>query len=190
MPPRKSLETKPLDRRVQRSRDALRSALMALMAEVGWDAIEVQMLCERANVGRSTFYQHYPSKEALLDASFSALHEGLISGVATTDLTDGDMHFLPGLLAHVHAAQTVFRALLGRRSGHYVQDRFKDLLIELFEKMPSGLVLPAWQQSARSHYLAGALMALLVWWLGSKRAHTPAEIEAMFRRWSLSVGVV
>ena len=187
MPPSKPPVTKPLDRRVQRSRDALRGALMELMVELGWDAIEVQMLCERANVGRSTFYQHYPSKEALLQASFSDLREGLMTGTATSAEADGDMPFLPGLLAHVHDAQAVFRALLGRRSGHYVQDRFKEMLIELFENAPSVSRPPRWRQSARSHYLAGALFELLVWWLGSKQPQGPTEIDALFRQWSRSV---
>lgn len=188
MPPSKPLPEKPMDRRVQRTRDALRGALMGLMVDIGWDAIEVQMLCERANIGRSTFYQHYPSKEALLNASFSDLRDGLMQGAMSTQVSAQGMPFLPGLLAHVHEAQEVFRALLGRRSGHYVQDRFKELLMELLDKEPSAAKAPQWQRSARSHYLAGALFEMLVWWLGSNRPHTPADIEALFRQWSQSAG--
>ena len=184
----KPLPEKPMDRRVQRTRDALRGALMGLMVDIGWDAIEVQMLCERANIGRSTFYQHYPSKESLLNASFSDLRDGLMQGAMSTQVSSQGMPFLPGLLAHVHEAQEVFRALLGRRSGHYVQDRFKELLIELLDKESAGAKTPLWQLSARSHYLAGALFEMLVWWLGSNRPHTAAEIEALFRQWSQSAG--
>lgn len=173
-----------MDRRVQKTRDALRKALMELMVDTGWEAMEVQMLCERANIGRSTFYQHYPSKEALLDASFVELRDTLMDGVPSTPTNQMDMPFLPGLLAHVHEAQDVFRALLGRRSGRYVQDRFKALLMELIDAASPAVKVPKWQLYARTHYLAGALFEVLVWWLGSNRPHKPADIEILFRQWS------
>jgi hypothetical protein len=31
----------------------------------------------------------------------------------------------------VHEQRQVFQAMLGRRSGHFVQDRFRELLVEL-----------------------------------------------------------
>jgi AcrR family transcriptional regulator len=39
---------------------------MALIAEKGYDAVTVQDITERANLGRTTFYTHYRSKEDLL----------------------------------------------------------------------------------------------------------------------------
>jgi len=47
------------DRRVQRTRRALREALVALIVERGWEGFSVQEVCERADVGRSTFYTHF-----------------------------------------------------------------------------------------------------------------------------------
>ena len=32
---------------------------------------------------------------------------------------------------HVHEQRQGFQAMLGRRSGHFVQDRFRELLVEL-----------------------------------------------------------
>src|SRR5262249_477652 len=53
----------PTDRRVVRTRQTLRAALIALLYERGWDAISVQDICGRAGVGRSTFYTHFADKE-------------------------------------------------------------------------------------------------------------------------------
>jgi AcrR family transcriptional regulator len=72
-------ESARVDRRVQRTRDALRTALMALMVERGWDAVDVQALCDRANIGRSTFYQHYSNKEELLKQNFAGLRDALLA---------------------------------------------------------------------------------------------------------------
>lgn len=171
------------DRRVQRTRSALREALMTLMAERGWDAIDVQALCDRADVGRSTFYQHYASKEELLKQNFAGLRGALLAHASARD-RGAPLAFVPPLLEHVHEFQAVFRALVGRRSGHYVRDRFQELLIDLVKTGLPRRASPAWQVDAHAHYLAGALFELLVWWLGSNRPHSPQEVQALFDRWS------
>lgn len=163
------------DRRVRRTREALRDALLELLPETGWDDIDVATLCERADIGRSTFYLHYTDKTDLLRGAFDDLHTHLL---ATAAASPGHVEhpFLPGLLQHVHEQRDVFRALLGRRSGQVVQDHFRDLLIRLFGA----------DHDARTHLLAGSLFQLLVWWLGSARHHLPAEVEARFRAFAVS----
>lgn len=127
------------DRRVLRTREALRGALLGLMVERGWDAIDIQSLCERANIGRSTFYLHYPNKEELLKRSFGDLRTALRSQEKhrAPHLPD-QMAFVGSLIEHVHQQQLVFRAMLGRRSGHYVQDRFHDLSRPLLLRSRAG----------------------------------------------------
>lgn len=120
-----------VDRRIERTRTALRTALLELMQERGWDEIDVQTLCARANVGRSTFYQHFPNKEELLKASFAGLKSALMAEASSNGTAAGALGFVPALVDHVHEMQHLFRALLVRRSAHYVQDRFSELLIEM-----------------------------------------------------------
>ena len=176
-----------LDRRVQRTRDALRVALMHLMVEVGWDAIDVQSLCQHANIGRSTFYQHYANKEELLKANFESLRMGLLAEARRQTEHTGSLAFVPGLVAHVFEAQDVFRALVGRRSGQYVQDRFRELLVQLVRADASAKPSRTWQADAQAHYLGGALFEMLVWWLGHNRPQRPQDIAALFCQWSKPV---
>ena len=56
------------DRRITRSRAALRQALVELMEEQGLESITVNDLCNRAGLTRGTFYNHYQDKDALLAA--------------------------------------------------------------------------------------------------------------------------
>ena len=56
------------DRRITRSKRALRDALIELMEERGFDGFTVNDLCVRADLNRGTFYNHYHDKEALLAA--------------------------------------------------------------------------------------------------------------------------
>lgn len=168
----------PADRRIRRTRQALRDALLQLLPEVGWDGIDVALLCERADVGRSTFYLHYADKSSLLQGAFADLRTHLLSSLDAA-ARNRRFPFLPGLLAHVHEQRTVFRALLGRRSGMVVQEHFRDLLVTLFSGA-ADTPRKAANAKARPHMLAGSLFQLLVWWLGSNRPQGPDEIEALF----------
>lgn len=54
------------DRRITRSKQALREALIALMEEKGFDSITVNDICVKAGLNRGTFYNHFKTKEDLL----------------------------------------------------------------------------------------------------------------------------
>ena len=52
-----------MDRRVERTRESLQKALIELIAEQGYDSITIQEIVDRADLGRTTFYLHYNSKD-------------------------------------------------------------------------------------------------------------------------------
>ena len=55
------------DRRVVKTKRALRKALMTLMKEVAVEDITISQLCNLAQINRGTFYLHYASVEKLLE---------------------------------------------------------------------------------------------------------------------------
>jgi AcrR family transcriptional regulator len=69
MPPPESTPKSKPDRRTERTRAALMSAFVGVLLADGYDAVTIEAVCERANVGRSTFYMHYAGKEAILRES-------------------------------------------------------------------------------------------------------------------------
>ena len=64
-------KTLRIDRRVSKTKKLLSDALMALIIEKGYDDVKVQDILDKANVGRTTFYLHYESKEQLLLGNIS-----------------------------------------------------------------------------------------------------------------------
>src|SRR4029079_1728498 len=61
------------DRRVARTRRALKEALTDLILEGGYESGTVQDVIARADVGRSTFYAHFLDKDDLLMAILADL---------------------------------------------------------------------------------------------------------------------
>ncbi len=61
-------ELTTVDRRITRSRRALRRALIELIEERGLDGFTVNDLCARADLNRGTFYNHFRGKDDLLQS--------------------------------------------------------------------------------------------------------------------------
>ena len=72
------MTAKAEDRRIQRTRALLLSALLDLIVERGYEELTVQDIVDRANVGRSTFYKHFLDKRALLLSGVDGL-QGLLT---------------------------------------------------------------------------------------------------------------
>ena len=56
------------DRRKQETRERILEAAVELFGEVGFEATKVADVCERADVARQTFFNHFPAKSDLLAA--------------------------------------------------------------------------------------------------------------------------
>lgn len=164
-----------LDRRVARTQRSLRDALIALIHERGWDVVTVQDICERADVGRSTFYVHFADKEELLLSGFELFRGQLREHVAAR--ADEPLAFLRPLIEHVREHQRMSRALVGKRSHQAVQREFMRLVSEMVERDVAPLMAAGPRRNAVVRYLAGAVAELLVWWLDNRTGLDAAEIE-------------
>lgn len=168
------------DRRVQRTRRLLRKALIALMLERGWERISIQDVCERADVGRSTFYTHFADKEDLLTGGLDDLRKWLRARAAPRSEGTGALGFARGLIEHADENRRLFLALLGRRSGQVVMSRFRELVIDLVREELGGIGADRAAREATLHFVAGGFVELLTWWVEKRSALAPEELERLF----------
>jgi len=169
----------------------LRTALLELVKEKGFESLSVQEIANRANVGRTTFYAHFDDKEELLLAGFDDLHEQLHrhhcgASTKSQDRSVQPFAFSRTLFEHVAVYSEVFQAMAGKRSGEAVLVRLKTLLIELVRNdvkraLPSRLTKDE-QSEALVHFIAGALFDLLGWWMVERPSLTSCEIDKVFRK--------
>lgn len=173
------------DRRVLRTKQALHDAMLALLPEKGWDELSVQDICDRANIGRSTFYVHFQNKDELLASGLNDLREGLrLQATRRGDGSEEAFPFVRGLIEHLFEQPQVFRSIVGRRSGHVIQMRFREMILQLVAESMEKMTPPSWERDAAIHYLAGALFEMLAWSAEKSGTRTPEEIEKAFRQMS------
>jgi AcrR family transcriptional regulator len=167
------------DRRVRRTRGALKDALVDLIVERGWEGFGVQDLCERADVGRSTFYLHFADKEEVLAGGFADVGRELRAQLRRSG-APGPLAFSRGLLEHVQAHLRVFRALIGRRAAHVVQGKLRALVTELVREDLAARLPAGARRDGAAAFLAGALFELLIWSLEARPPTTAEEADALF----------
>jgi AcrR family transcriptional regulator len=177
--------TKRRDRRVERTHRTLRDALVALILERGWDAISVLDVCERADVGRSTFYAHFADKEELLLSGMGDFGESLRALVAAE--AREPLGFTLPLVEHVQEYEPVFRALLGKRTAPALHRAFIDAVVHLLQDDFAAAATAGPARDAAVRYVAGALWELLRWWLDQRDRPPAAEVAAIFTRLTTAV---
>src|SRR5712692_5011209 len=103
------------DRRVRRTREALHKALMSLALEKKYDAITVQEVLDRADIGRSTFYTHFQSKDELLISGFHHLRVTLEAALEQQKKSakrhESVIAFSGAMFEHAHGYREMYFAL-------------------------------------------------------------------------------
>jgi len=177
-------ESKP-DRRVLRTRRVLREALVSLILERGWDGVRVQDICDRADVGRSTFYTHFVDKEDLLIGGLEDLGKSLRERFTPRTGSKEPLSFVPGLIEHAWEQKRLFRAIIGKRGGVVVQQRFRAQVVQLVRHDLSSTLPSSPERDAVVHFIAGALMEVLTWWLESRDPWPQEQVAGLFREMAL-----
>ena len=153
-------------RRQQQTRETIVRAFSQLMLERHYGAITVAEVVVRADVGRSTFYEHFPTKLDLLRAALA---------MPFTPLAEAVTESAPGLLYWVHhfrENQALARVLFAEPTRRVLYRTLADLIEA---RLPAGLSLPGGIVAAQ---VAAAQMALLEPWTLGQSA-LPAEAVAL-----------
>ena len=162
-----------LDPRAARTRRALAGAFGRLFLSGGRRPVAAAEIAAEADVGRSTFYEHYPSADALY---LEALKRPL-AGLADAAAGRGDPAALEPLLAHFweqrrHARETLAGPL---------RPRVGSLFADLVEERLEGASLSIAPRLA-ARMLSEAALAPLSAWLAGEAPSSPAALAAALCR--------
>jgi len=202
LPPESQTENPKVDRRILRTRKALRNALFELIKEKGFDAISVEEITERANLGRATFYLHYKDKEDLLLEEFREIASNRVETLSEIpvsiwksnqdrlNLANGKAPVMPLLLVFEHAAQNadLYRIILKGTNSQKIAVQIQEIITQSIyeiirtkrqtEPNVEPMEVPIELLAA---YFSGALMSSLKWWLEQDISPEPEVMARMFQ---------
>lgn len=180
------------DRRVQKTRQLLQQAIISLAAEKRFDKISVQDIIDRANVGRTTFYAHFQSKEDL----FLSTHDGLLllvshsffdpSGVWCPDPPSMLITFFERM---EESTQMHFYLTFGGEDGgvhkpmkERIAETLEEYLHQAFDESRSAIPFVVLGQQVATSYVS-----LMTWWMNKRMPYTPHQLAVMLHRMNQSM---
>jgi len=164
-----------IDRRVQKTKKALSEALITLILAKGYEKVTIQDIIDKANIGRSTFYAHYESKEQLLLDGHNNLGVSLFGKDSTLDFLS--------LFSHAGENIQLAKAMLGKNSGGILISYLKNNIASdigkqfknSFAKTRSNKMLLKYFSDAA----AAVVISLLVSWIEDDKSCSDVEIAEM-----------
>ncbi len=186
------MNTPPLTRQQrhrQRTRDQLIRAAVELTLEKGYDAVTVQDITDRADLGRGTFYIHFKEKE---DVLWTAIQVGLqeTEAMAHTQFKDGalpaklEYYYYLNIFHHAERNQALYRVMLGSQGSSTIKARVQSYFVSEFERdismLPkqlfSGFGIP---KDVLAQVVMGAVMQVMLWWLETPNPYSPEQMAGL-----------
>lgn len=180
-----------MDRRQQKTRQAVFLAFTKLLEEKRYEKITVQEILDEANIGRSTFYAHFETKDELLKTICKELFGHIID--SAMDKTHKHGLYLDSntpqsvfchLLQHLQENDNNILGLLSCESNEIFLRYFKESLNELIriqfvnhsrkqnQDLPLDFLI---------NHISGSFVEMIFWWLKDRTKHTPEELDCYFR---------
>ncbi len=170
-----------MDRRQKKTRREILSAFRSLLERKRYDRITVQEIIDGADVGRSTFYSHFETKDLLLDALCNEIFNHIFEDDPCPWVgRDGELEGkLAHILWHIRDEKENLSGILLSDSGELFMGYFKNHLkatfsshIENFKKdVPKEFLL---------EYLSGSFAETVRWWMKEEMRTSPENVAKYF----------
>lgn len=156
------------------ARQAILQAFAEIILESGYEKVRVLDIVARSGVARSTFYEHFQSREDVLRDSMRGAFEMLAHLAAPSC----DITRVAFTLKHFMENRALAKSVMGNPGT----DTLIDLLAELIESRVDSFVPP---MVARA--VAGAQMAVISSWLDGKDPRNANDVAQTLRGMSLAL---
>ncbi len=176
-----------MDRRQRRTRQAIYEAFTGLLEKKSYSAITVQDIIDAADIGRSTFYAHFETKDALLKALCTEIFDHVFARELTRERThdfSGREKDLEGELAHIlyHLRDNdrYIRRVLSCEGGELFMSYFREQLEKVFagelEKINTDV-----PRDYLLHHMVCDFAQTVRWWMKHEE-YSPEDMVRFFLR--------
>jgi AcrR family transcriptional regulator len=167
-----------VDPRVEKTLTSIAAAFTALLMRRPYDRIRVSDITRKAAVGRATFYAHFATKDALLQAELLRV----VSHTLVDTPKEPCLVECTRLFAHIQHAHDIFRSLTGGPS-HVVTERIIQDTLEtrIAAAATARGDVPAVTPTFAPRFVASSLLTLIAWSLEQPSAPSPDELQEIFR---------
>jgi AcrR family transcriptional regulator len=184
------------DRRVRRTRASLQRALIELVAEQDLSLISVADVVDRADVSRSTFYDHYRDVHELAEAACTSMIDDMLAPLTAVDPTttrssgEDPNPAVTAFYTHFAHHAGLYRSLLGPTGSARVIEHVRQRTMATARLSPmlpaagdtpkrAGTDPPEDTRDVPAAFVASALLGVATDWLQRGCPQTPRELTIL-----------
>ena len=179
-----------MDRRQKRTRNAIFSAFSELLSQKSFSKITVQDIIDAADVGRTTFYAHFETKDDLVREMCAEIFDHVIfDGIKAEHchyygISHGEpQDIIPHILFHVRSNQKNIIGILSCESGELFLRYFKQYISEVFSSWIVETPETQEKQVPRDFlidHVSSSFVNMVQWWIKNDMEQSPEELTAYF----------
>ena len=166
-----------MDRRIQKTRQAIVKTFVELLNEKGFDKITINDIADRANINRGTFYLHYVDKFDLLDKCIETYVEPLRQHCSNTTDTSTDAIALQSIFEYLEKNFTIYKLLLSNEGAGFFRNRLYATIAQALTEVSA--LKPennAFSDGVTIHFLTSGFIGVLEWWVNNSMTCNAQEI--------------
>ncbi|OKP65920.1 TetR family transcriptional regulator [Paenibacillus sp. P3E] len=167
-----------VDRRILKTQESLKNAVIELMMEKNFDDITIQELADRANVNRGTIYLHYQDKFDLLDQ----LIEIHINELGEMDAWACELNWVDALVPYFEYFEKNYLFFSTMLASKGTPSSFRTRLLASFMKGFQGEIDRESDRNAglsdevMLQYAGTAYVGVIEWWIRNGMPYPPHEM--------------
>jgi len=167
-----------VDRRVLKTQESLKNAVLELLAEKSFDDITIRDLADRANINRGTIYLHYQDKYDLLDK----LIESHMRELDAMDEWACELDWVDALVPYFEYFQTNYLFFSAMLASKEAPASFRARLMTSFMEGFKGEID---RESGRNadltddvmlQYAGTAYVGIIEWWIKNGMPYPPQDM--------------
>ena len=177
-----------MDRRSKKTRESILQSFGNLLKKKSYDRITVQEIIDGADVGRATFYAHFPSKDDLLKTTCVELFDHVFPTPSKQKKKDDfeDLHVETDEITHIffHLKKNKYNLLNALiRDGntlflfYFIEYVDRYIAAHLLKKKRHSRDIP---ESFLSRHISTTFMDLVQWWIDDGAKREPEEMAEIF----------
>ncbi len=172
-----------MDRRQKKTRKAVFSAFSELLEIKRYEHITVQDIIDRADIGRSTFYAHFETKDMLLKEMCSDIFDHIFGGQICDYREEGTEleSKLAHILWHIGEIKTDVCGILNSQSAELFTRYLNENLNRLFSLYISDFKVDV-PNEFLLNYLVGSFSHTIKWWVESNMTLPSKKVAQYFIR--------
>ena len=171
-----------MDRRTKKTKDAIYNAFTELLSKEKYSKITIKKIIDLADIGRSTFYSHFETKDELLKSMCTDMFEEM--SLNNPILSSGNPHsMIPDILYHIKENEKIIKGVFLSESGELFTNYFRDYFsnhIEHYLFVSYDQRITNIPKDFLINHISGSFLEMIKWWVSGNMKQTPEELTSYF----------